>query len=93
MFSSHYFCGHLLLATKQNYLLMSTQICVEISACTEANLAWILEQEQLEAKEEMLAYWPSHSIETKDTSVKLWPTKLNSNSTFPCDSFILLVFI
>lgn len=66
MFSSHYFCGHLLLATKQSYLLMSTEICVLISACTEANLVWILVQEQLEAKEETLAYWPSHSTETKD---------------------------
>lgn len=69
MFNFHCFCGHLLLATKQNYLLMSTQICVETSACTEANLAWILVQEQLEAKEEMLAYWPSHSTETKDLHI------------------------
>lgn len=69
MFSSHYFCGHLLLATKQSYLLMSTQISVEISACTEANMAWILVQEQLEAKDEMLAYWPSYRTETKDLHI------------------------
>lgn len=56
MLSSHCSCGHLLLATKQSYLLMSTEICVEISACTEANLAWILVQEQLEGEEEILAY-------------------------------------
>lgn len=47
MSSSHYFCGHLLLAKKQSYLLMSTKTCVEIFACTEANMAWILDQEQL----------------------------------------------
>lgn len=56
MFSSHCFCEHLLLAKKQSYLLMSAQICGEISACAEANLAWILVREQLEAKEEMLEY-------------------------------------
>lgn len=48
---------------------MSTQISVGIFACTEANLAWILVQEQLEAKEEMLAYWPCRSTETKDLHI------------------------
>lgn len=48
---------------------MSTQICVEISAGTKANLAWILVQEQLEAKEEMLAYWPCRSTETEDLHI------------------------
>lgn len=48
---------------------MSAQICGEIAACTEVNLAWILVREQLEAKEEMLEYWPSHSTETKDLHI------------------------
>lgn len=48
---------------------MSTQICVEIATCTEASLAWILVQGQLEAKEEMLAYWPCHSTETQDLHI------------------------
>lgn len=48
---------------------MSTQICVEIATCTEANLAWILVQGQLEAKEEMLAYWPCDSTETQDLHI------------------------
>lgn len=48
---------------------MSTQIWVEIATCTEANLAWILVQGQLEAKEEMLAYWPCDSTETQDLHI------------------------
>lgn len=32
-------------------------------------MAWISVQEQLEAKEEMLAYGPSHSTETEDSYI------------------------
>lgn len=46
MFASHYFYRNPVLTTKQSYLLMPTHICVEIAACTEANPAGILVQEQ-----------------------------------------------
>lgn len=64
--ASDYFYRNPLLTTKQSYLLMSTHICAEISACTEAKLAGILIQEQQEATEEMLVYWQCHSTEDRE---------------------------
>lgn len=91
--ASDYFYRNPLLTTKQSYLLMSTHICAEISACTEAKLAGILIQEQQEATEEMLVYWQCHSTEIENTytSVKLWPTELDSKST-SCEPIYLAHF-